>query len=158
MLVHFPMPPTAIDLESSQADNDSHTRQQTRLHHREQEVEQEPLGNDPTASRVPARRPHRSAHSPQPSCLSATIPYILTHAAGITALVLYTVPQVVRAVNVVWGATARRTHAVGEVLCAAAQTSDCRGRTRTAFACLGRDVQTNQCIARLLKPDPNDVR
>lgn len=60
--------------------------------------------------------------------------------------------------NVVWGATARRTHAVGEVLCAAAQTSDGRGQTRTAFACLGRDVQTSQCIARLLKPDPNDVR
>ena len=68
-----------------------------------------------------------------------------------------TVPQVVHAVNVVWGATARRTHAVGEVLCSAAHASDGRGQTRTAFACLGRDDQTNRCIARLLKPDPNDV-
>ena len=65
--------------------------------------------------------------------------------------------QIVDAVNVVWGGKSRRTGVVGEILCAAADASGSGDEARTAFARLGCDDQTNQCIARLLKADANDV-
>ena len=52
-------------------------------------------GGIPPPPLVGPRQPHGHVldrHWPQPSCLSATIPYILTHAAGITAAVLYYIP------------------------------------------------------------------
>ena len=82
------------------------------------------------------------------------------HDAELLAAILAhaTASRIVHAVTVVWGATSRRTHVVGEVLCAAADALGGRREARRAFACLGTDDQTNRCIARLLKIDASDVK
>ena len=67
-------------------------------------------------------------------------------------------PQLVEAVDLVWGATTCRTPRLGDVFCAAATASDNKRAVRTAFARLSDDDQTNRCIERLLTAEPADVR
>ena len=67
-------------------------------------------------------------------------------------------PQLVEAVELVWGANACRTPHLGDIFCVAATETGSRLEVRTAFACLSDDDQTNRCIERLLGADPADVR
>ena len=66
-------------------------------------------------------------------------------------------PELVEAVDLVWGANALRTPQIGEVFCDAATANGCRLEVSTAFARLSDDEQTNRCIERLLAADPGDM-
>ena len=67
-------------------------------------------------------------------------------------------PQLVEAVDLVWGTNACRTPLLGNVFCAAATATGSRLEVRTTFAHLSDDAQTNRCIERLLAVDPTDVK
>ena len=66
-------------------------------------------------------------------------------------------PELVEAVDLVWGANALRTPQIGDVFCDAATANGCRLEVSTAFARLSDDEQTNRCIERLLAADPGDM-
>ena len=66
-------------------------------------------------------------------------------------------PELVEAVDLVWGANALRTPQIGNVLCDAATAHGSRLEVRSAFARLSDDEQTNRCIERLLAADPTDM-
>ena len=59
--------------------------------------------------------------------------------------------------RVVWHRASCRTPTVGEVLCAAAETSGCRHEARRAFVGVSSDEETERCVARLLKLEECDV-
>ena len=67
-------------------------------------------------------------------------------------------PQLVEAIDLIWGANARRTPHIGEILCTTATATGSRLEVRTALARLSDDDQTNRCIERLIVADPADVR
>ena len=79
----------------------------------------------------------------------AVLGAILSHATAAGRVVL--------AVRVVWHRASCRTPTVGEVLCAAAETSGCRHEARRAFVGVSSDEQTERCVARLLKLEECDV-
>ena len=66
--------------------------------------------------------------------------------------------ELVEAVDLLWGARTLRTPQIGEILCHAAIANDSRLEVRTAFAHLGNDDQTNNCVERLLTADPTDMK
>ena len=67
-------------------------------------------------------------------------------------------PQLVEAIDLIWGANARRTPRIGEILRTTATATSSRLEVRTALARLSDDDQTNRCIERLIVADPVDVR
>ena len=71
-------------------------------------------------------------------------------------LVDATGPELVAAVESVWGLSGCRTKAIGDILCAAAKAND-RSEVRSAFALIGTDSETNHCIEQLLMLESEDV-
>ena len=65
--------------------------------------------------------------------------------------------RLVNTVERVWDVEALRTQRIGEVLCDAAIAAQSRMQVRTAFERIADDDPTNQCIEKLLVPDPADI-
>lgn len=66
--------------------------------------------------------------------------------------------QLIKAIDLIWGANAIRTPQLGEILCNAATANNSELKVRTVFARLSDDDQTNHCIERLIDADPVDMR